>query len=52
MWPKDGVGTGLARLHITAPRFLAAIEGVKEKVFSEALLVEHVTLEAIEKGNI
>lgn len=52
VWPKDGVGTGLARLHITAPRFLAAIEGVKEKIFSEALSEKNITLQQIEQGNI
>ena len=50
VWPKDGVGTGLARLPVTAPRFLEAIEGVKEKVFSEALSVKEVTLKQIEEG--
>lgn len=52
VWPKDGVGTGLARLHITAPRFLNAIEVVKDEVFSEALSVTHQTLNQIEQGNI
>src|SRR5688572_11887327 len=32
VWPKDGVGTGLARLPTTAPRLHATIEGLKEKV--------------------
>jgi hypothetical protein len=48
VWPKDGVGTGLARLPITAPRTHAAIEGVKDRVFSEALSVTHQTLSQIE----
>lgn len=39
VWPKDGVGTGLARLPITGPRIFMAIEGVKQKVFSEAVSV-------------
>lgn len=30
VWPKDGVGTGLARLPITAPRLHATIEGLKQ----------------------
>lgn len=51
VWPEDGVGTGLARLHVTAPRFLKALEGVKEKVFSEARSVVHQTLQSIEEGN-
>lgn len=42
VWPKDGVGTGLARLPDTAPRLYAAIEGVKEKVFTEASSVVHI----------
>lgn len=50
VWPKDGVGTGLARLPITAPRLHAAIEGVKERVFSEAALIQHQTLNQIEQG--
>lgn len=50
VWPKDGVGTGLARLPITAPRLHAAIEGVKERVFSEAALIKHETLQQIEQG--
>jgi hypothetical protein len=52
VWPKDGVGTGLARLHITAPRTFAAIEGIKEAVFAEALSVTHQNLNQIEQGNI
>lgn len=47
VWPKDGVGTGLARLHITGPRIFAAIEGVKQKVFSEAV---SVTLQSTNEG--
>lgn len=30
VWPKDGVGTGLARLPITAPRLHSVIEELKE----------------------
>lgn len=40
-WPKDGVGTGLARLHITAPITLQAIEAAKQLVFSEAISITH-----------
>lgn len=50
VWPKDGVGTGLARLHITAPRLYSTIEAVKERVFSEASSVVHQTLNQIEQG--
>lgn len=49
VWPRDGVGTGLARLHITAPRVFNAIEGVKEEVFSEAISIQHQQLEDISK---
>jgi len=50
VWPKDGVGTGLARLHITAPILFSAIEVLKDAVFSEANSVTHQTLSQIEKG--
>lgn len=40
-WPENGVGTGLARLHITAPLTLQAIEACKNLVFSEAISITH-----------
>lgn len=51
VWPKDGVGTGLARLNITAPLLFEGIERAKKLVFSEAVSVTHKTLESIEQGN-
>lgn len=50
VWPKDGVGTGLARLDITAPRLFKAIEGLKQNLFDNALLVKEQTLTEIEQG--
>lgn len=40
-WPKGGVGTGEARLNITAPLILQGIEECKNRVFSEAVSVTH-----------
>lgn len=36
VWPKDGVGTGLARLPELAPQIFEAIERCKEGLFSMA----------------
>lgn len=49
VWPEDGVGTGLARLDITAPKLFSLIEQAKDRVFSEALSVKPITLEEVEK---
>lgn len=48
VWPKDGVGTGLARLNITAPRLYETIEAMKDAVFAEAVSVKHQNLNQIE----
>ncbi len=50
VWPKDGVGTGLARLDVTAPRLFKTIEALKTKLLEEAALVKHETLNQIEQG--
>lgn len=47
VWPKDGVGTGLARLPTTAPRLHKAIEGCKELVFADASSIKHEQLNQI-----
>lgn len=39
VWPKDGVGTGLAALPTHAPRFLEGIEAHKERLFNQASMV-------------
>lgn len=36
VWPKDGVGTGLARLPFTGPAIFAGIEACREHLFSMA----------------
>ena len=44
VWPESGVGTGCARLDITAPLILQAIEECRDLVFSEAISVTHEKL--------
>ena len=39
VWPRDGVGTGLARLPDTAPMLFGAIEACKQGLFSMASAV-------------
>jgi hypothetical protein len=42
VWPRDGVGTGLARLPETAPRIFEAIEDCKQALFfmADAIILE------------
>ena len=42
VWPRDGVGTGLARLPETAPAIFCAIEDCKQALFlmADAIIVE------------
>ena len=47
VWPKDGVGTGLARLDVTAPKLFSLIEQAKERMFSRAEKVMQTTQDEV-----